>query len=564
MLKINLMNILLIAGLLAFSHAYLYGQDDSYYYGNQKIILTPATHTIAAVTIAPTSALSKYPSIADHLQSLSQVLGTKPDASVLFSTSQAGFSDAKQALAAPFATKELAQLPVYQVGEVRLIVQNELIVQFKDTTAEKDIAALLGHFSHLFTELRPGSNTYLVHVATPSSTLSIGNLLRNNHLVAFAEPNFLIIRPAARPGKHWVAPIGGVRRTGPLSAPAPISGAAIAGMPTDPLFPRQWALNNTLSDVTVGVAGADIGILKAWMTTRGSANIRVAVLDEQIDIQHPDLMGSLAMAAGSPVQWDAIQSKSQMPPTNTDTHGTEVAGVIVAQSNLVGLVGVAPQVKLVPIRMGSGSASPGGQWTTPAIVDEAIRKAVEFNADVINISWTMEPSDLVAASIRYAAISGRGGKGAVVVCASGDDGGDVVFPANLAAPGLPLLAVGASNSWDQIKTTTSKDGENWWASNSGPSLSLIAPGVGITTTTVSAPANADDSYVFDFNGTSSSAPLVSGAAALVLSIHPEWTASQVRDKLTSTAHRSGSTRTDLVGWGRLDVCRAVDGVGCAQ
>ena len=196
------------------------------------------------------------------------------------------------------------------------------------------------------------------------------------------------------------------------------------------------------------------------------------------------------------------------------------------------------------------------------LVIQAISKAVELKADVINASWFVGQDDDIDSAIESASTNGRGGKGVVMVFAAGNDGGKLVYPASLAGC-YPVIAVGASNSWDQIKNRETNDHESW-ISNAGPELTVVAPGVGIVTTDLStSPPQNGGSYKYDFNGTSSAAPQVSGVAALLLSTHPELTATQVRDRIAQTADKvDGPNRTNRAGWGRLNACRALGGSGC--
>jgi subtilisin family serine protease len=214
--------------------------------------------------------------------------------------------------------------------------------------------------------------------------------------------------------------------------------------------------------------------------------------------------------------------------------------------------------------MGTSAGGPFETWTTPVIALSAILKAASLGADIVNISWFIEPNKPISDAIADAAQHGRSGKGIVFVCASGDDGGLAVFPSSLAGPpnNLPIITVGSINSWNQVKTHSSSDLENW-ASNTGPAISVVAPGVGIATTTLNAGGQTDGSYVFDFDGTSSSAPFVSGVAALVLSANPQLTSSQVRDVIEQTAERDGAaSRNDNSGWGRVNACRALRAPNC--
>jgi subtilisin family serine protease len=107
----------------------------------------------------------------------------------------------------------------------------------------------------------------------------------------------------------------------------------------------------------------------------------------------------------------------------------------------------------------------------------------------------------------------------------------------------------------------SSDGENWWGSCFGPEINVSAPGVHMWTTDISgAGGYSNDDYIDNFNGTSSSTPLVAGTAALILSQNPGWTPTQVRNRLQSTADDKGPAGFDTrFGHGRINACKALGG-----
>ncbi len=225
-----------------------------------------------------------------------------------------------------------------------------------------------------------------------------------------------------------------------------------------------WNQDNTGNP---GTAGADVGASAAWTLTRGRGDVRIAVLDEGVDTDHP------ALKAAVVDQKDFVDRNDHARPDGNDAHGTACAGIIVSRDQTY--PGLAPECSLVAVRIAKGDTR--GNWIfddfdTADAIDWAWQ---EGKADVISNSWGGGPAvDVISRAITRARTKGRQGKGSVVVFAAGNDNGPINFPGTME----DVITVGASNQWDERKSPTSRDGENWWGSNFGKPLDLVAPGSG--------------------------------------------------------------------------------------
>jgi subtilisin family serine protease len=185
-----------------------------------------------------------------------------------------------------------------------------------------------------------------------------------------------------------------------------------------------------------------------------------------------------------------------------------------------------------------GKQGSGSMCTVAAgIID-----AVDAGAKVLNLSLG-GPGDACPLIVEKA-LSYAHDHGALVVVSAGNDGAKgnpVDYPAGCSG----AFAVGATDTRDR------KAG----FSEYGPQVDITAPGVGILTTTWQ--EGGKHGYAFE-SGTSLSAPIVTGAAALLLSKHPTWTPDQVRARLVATALDKGKRgRDDLYGAGIVDIGRAL-------
>lgn len=316
-----------------------------------------------------------------------------------------------------------------------------------------------------------------------------------------------------------------------------------------PSAPGGKPLWNHANDGSPGVPGADVAAAAAWTLTRGKPEIRVAVLDEGVDTGHPALRPAVV------ADRDFVDGKPDSAPDGNDAHGTACAGIILSRD--ASTPGLAPECSLVAIRIAKGDGGDGwvfDDFKTADAIDWAWK---DGKADVLSNSWGGGPPvDVITRAFERARTKGRGGKGSVVVIATGNSNTSVQFPATLPN----VLAVGASSPWDERKSPTSRDGETWWGSCFGPELSLLAPGVKIATTDIRGAAGyGPGHFVTDFNGTSSATPHVAAAAALILSLVPGLTEKRVREVIMSSADRlTANGKWDkFVGWGRLNIFSAL-------
>jgi len=331
-------------------------------------------------------------------------------------------------------------------------------------------------------------------------------------------------------------------------------------VPTDPLYPQQWHLNNPGG---VGLlAGADVKAQEAWEQTRGSRDIAVCVMDDGFDLGHPefDVPGKIVAPR------DFGQNDFDPNPVFADdNHGTACAGVAIAEENGVGVVGLAPGCSFMPIRT-SG-------WLSDENLEALFQYTIDNNADVISCSWSAAAwnfplSTRVHGIIHKAATQGRSnGKGCVILFAAGNenrpldgiaDNGEVSVQGFALHP--DVIAVGASNSFDMRSDY----------SNHGPELTLCAPSSGspgrriVTTDRRGANGYSSSDYTDDFGGTSSSTPLAAGLAALILSVNPDLTSAEVRQIMMETADKIDEANGQYVdghstryGHGRINAARAV-------
>ncbi|MBL9037800.1 MAG: S8 family serine peptidase [Archangium sp.] len=309
--------------------------------------------------------------------------------------------------------------------------------------------------------------------------------------------------------------------------------------PNDARYEAQWYLK------TLRIEGA-------WRLTQGSADIVVAVIDSGCDATHPDLKNKLLPGR------DVIdRDDDPTPPAGRQgsNHGTACAGLVAAETNNAeGMAGACPECKLRCIRMLGNRGD-----LIPITADlEAFDFVVSTQADVVSNSWSYGPSTpvppMVAQAITTVLSSGRGGRGAVVVFAAGNDDNVITSDRVAAVPGV--ITVGALNNFDEAAPF----------SNRGEALSVTSPTGTFTLDIVGADGDSTGDYTSLFGGTSSACPLVAGIAGLVLSAKPDASPAEVKSLLEATARRAPFAVPDarghdaLYGYGIVDPTHALQRV----
>ncbi|MEG4454961.1 S8 family serine peptidase [Microcoleus sp. N9_A1] len=273
---------------------------------------------------------------------------------------------------------------------------------------------------------------------------------------------------------------------------------------------------------------------EVWNQNITGNGIVVAVIDTGVDYYHPDLDNNIWQNADEIAEngidddrngfiddirgWDFVYNDNNPMDLDVYGHGTHVAGLIAAERNDFGITGVAPNAKIMPIRVIDSFRDAYSND-----VAAGIRYAADNGANVINLSLGNEfyPSNEENDAIEYA-----NNKGSVVVIAAGNSGFSLPdYPARNADRWG--IAVGSIDINGRMADTSN-------AAGSTPLDYVVAPGVDIYSTT---PYSTYDTL----SGTSMATPHVAGVAALVLNANPTFTPAQVEYILTTTANPNGLT-----------------------
>ena len=310
---------------------------------------------------------------------------------------------------------------LYTIGDAagaEVIPTGTMTIQFKPDTAKLRREEILkAHGLEVIKEIDFLPNGLLVRLTSASTEnpLKIAAELQQREEIIVAEPDLRV----------------------------PVS---FKYVPTDTLYREQWHLKNRGDKVGLK-AGADVKAEEAWEITRGTRNVRICIIDDGFDIDHPDFSARDKIVAPRDF---GQNDQDPRPVSAADNHGTACAGVALAEENGTGVVGLAPGCALMPVRFDSISDQ---------AIENYFRWAMDHGADVISCSWGAAPPNYPLSArqwgiIHKAATDGRQGKGCVILFAAGNEsaplnGGGYY---NGFALHPDVIAVAASNSRDEHST----------------------------------------------------------------------------------------------------------------
>ncbi|MBL7828474.1 MAG: S8 family serine peptidase [Saprospiraceae bacterium] len=427
-----------------------------------------------------------------------------------------------------------------------LIPTGHLYVEFKPGTAYEQQMATLDEFGLNIRQV-VSPEAYRVTV-TPESPnpVKCAMLLQKKRNVAVAEPEFMT---------------------------KPVTEDFL--MPSGKFITTQWHHENSGGQVPIidlpnavfasnqFKKGADAKIRQAWnlLQSTGSKNIKIAVIDTGFDTEHPALRGDGTKIKNA---YNAANRSSDASPWWQDdegnwrvySHGTSCAAVAAGAQDAQGVMGAAPNSRIIPIKL-------------DVLSDDAIANAFEHallnNADIISCSLGFpDPvplSTFIRNTIARVAREGRNGKGLPIFIAAGNASqrtNHIPRPISDFGTHPDVICVTASNSLDESSSYTFY----------GPNAFICAPsngndGVSITTASVKVVGNSlSHIYTSKFGGTSSATPLAAGACALMLTANPNLTLAQIKDILRRSTDKivggyDSNGHSQRLGYGRLNAAKAV-------
>ena len=280
---------------------------------------------------------------------------------------------------------------------------------------------------------------------------------------------------------------------------------------------------------------------KAWDIQKGNPNIKVAVLDNAIDVDHPDLKSKIVAKIDL-----ANNDDNPMPPKQDMewTHGTHVSGLVgAATNNGIGIASIGFNISLMAVKISSDSTN----GKTMSFGYQGIVWAADHGANVISMSWGGPGYYKTGQNVVNYAYN----KGSVLVAAAGNDGNSsALYPGDYDH----VICVASTNSND-AKSSFSQYGKAIDVCSPGGSN---AKGFGIFSTV--------DYVASDYGymqGTSMATPIVSGLCGLMLSEDPTLTPEKLEAILKATCDNIDSINTGYVGQlgaGRIDAFKAIEAV----
>lgn len=402
----------------------------------------------------------------------------------------APFSLIATSLQVGFAPSDMGKVVTDPASGAKMIC-NEVLVVFANPMTDAAVQAFAASFGATVVGTEPGMGMYQLLVPNPTCAiaplLAAVTAMQNTPGVAMAAPNLI--------------------------------GSTDEVVPNDTKYAIQYAPQKIRAD-------------EAWVIARGGPVI--AVLDSGVDYNHEDLAGRVIKGP------DLVNGANE--PLDDNGHGTHVAGIAAASGNNgKGVAGIAWNSKILAIK-----AADSAKTITLGNATASIKKAADMGAKIINCSWGFENKFLMGSVLWLGglerAVNYASAKGAIVVCAAGNNGpgnpngtkdGSIDYPARYAN----AFCVGS---------TTSSDGRSDFSSY-GAEVDIAAPGSAIQSTLMGGGYG-------NMDGTSMAAPCVSGAIAVLWSRFPAYTAGQIKQRLQKTAVELPTLQ---LGAGRIDLFEAV-------
>ena len=325
----------------------------------------------------------------------------------------------------------------------------------------------------------------------------------------------------------------------------------------DQYYGLVYAIENTGQSIngTTGVADADMDVVEAWSIQTGDPNLIIAVIDEGVQWDHPDLANNMwrnpGEVAGNGIDDDGNGFVDDVygydfysndgDPMDEGGHGTHVAGTICADTNnSIGIAGVVHQCKIMALRF----LGPQGGSTSDGIA--SLDYAVQMGATISNNSW----GGGGFSQALYDSIAAARDADHIFLAAAGNGGSDGIGDNNDSGPHYPsnynlpnVISVAATDNRDQIAG---------FSNYGAVSVDIGAPGVDIASTYI------NDGYVWN-SGTSMATPNVTGVVALIRSEFPSWNYQQVIDHLYATARPAASMQGVTTTGGIANAAAAMAG-----